>query len=137
MNAREAADIVRAMSASIQSNPTQFQINLNVTGQRVTSHGGTGVRITAVGGGPGSTTIGQKVSLDGASIEISQARASEAMGQQFQALVDALDRIAQELESASPNRSTIERIYRSLAGTWVPGLVTSVLGNILGKVLGL
>jgi hypothetical protein len=137
MNAREGAEIVRAISDSLRANPAQFQMNITVTGQRVTSHGGTGVRITAVGGGPGSTTIGQKVSLDGASIEISQARASEAMTQQLEALVDILDKIARELESPSPDKPMLERTYRSLVGTWVPGVITSVIGNVLTKAVGL
>jgi hypothetical protein len=137
MNARDGAEIVRAIRDSLRANPAQFQLNINVTGQRVTSHGGTGVRITAVGGGPGSTTIGQKVTLDGASVEIAQAHATEAINQQFEALVNALDVIARELEASSPDKSILERVYRSLGGTWVPGVITSVIGNVLGKVVGL
>ena len=90
-----------------------------------------------MGGSPGSTTIGQNVGLGGASVEISQARATEAMNQKYEALVTSLDTIARELDSASPDKSTIDRIYRSLVGTWVPGVITSVVGNVLSKALGL
>jgi hypothetical protein len=137
MNAQEAADIVRSISKSIRENPAEFRVNISIVGQQVTSHGGTGQSISAVGGGSGSTTIGQRVGLSGTSVRISQDFATEAMNQELKALVDSLDAIAIELESASPNKSKLEKIYNSLKGEWVPGVITSVIGNVLSKVIGL
>jgi hypothetical protein len=137
MERHEAAEIIRSMSAALVAEPSQFHISVKVVGQNVTSYGGTGLHVTAVGGGPGSLTVGQSVSVDGAQITISQQRATQAMNQQFQALIESLDNIAAELESATPNVGKAERIYQSLVNTWVPGIITSVIGALLSKAVGL
>jgi len=137
MKRSEAAEIIRSMSTALVASPSQFHISVNVAGQQVTSYGGTGLRVTAVGGGPGSTTVGQSVSLDGAQVTIAQRRGAQAMDQQFQALINSPNTIASELESPSPNKQTIEHMYQSLLQTWVPGIITSVLGTLLGKAIGL
>jgi hypothetical protein len=51
MTSNEAAAVIRAMSRSLAANPAQFDIQINMTGQQVTSHGGTGIQIAATGGG--------------------------------------------------------------------------------------
>ena len=79
MESREAADIVQAISDSLRSDPEQFHISIKVVGQQITSHGGTGLKITATGAGPESTTVGQIVSMDGTHIEISPDKAHQAM----------------------------------------------------------
>ena len=137
MNAKEAADVIRGIAKSIVDNPSQFHISVNVVGQQVTSHGGIGLSISAVGGGLGSTTVGQSVSMGGAQVTIAQERGVQAIEQQFQALLDSLSAIATQLESNSPDRGAINRIYRSLVDTWVPGVITSVVGNVLSKAIGL
>ncbi len=65
MEIEEAVSIIEEMIQSLKNNPNQFHININVTGQHITSHGGTGLSITTTGGGPGSTTIGEIVSARG------------------------------------------------------------------------
>ena len=65
MEIEEAVSIIEEMIQSLKNNPNQFHINVNVTGQQITSQGGTGLIITATGGGPGSTTIGEIVSASG------------------------------------------------------------------------
>jgi len=137
MTSREAAEIIRSMGAALIADPSQFHISVNVVGQQVTSYGGTGLQVTAVGGGPGSTTVGQVVSVDGAQVTINQQRGAQAVDQQLRALINSLNTIASELESPAPNRGTIERIYQSLLHTWVPGVITSVIGNLLCRVAGL
>ena len=136
MNTSEAASIVRSISKSLSTNPSQFHIEVNITGQQITSYGGTGLHITATGGGPGSSTIGQSVSLDGAQITIAQKKGRQAMDQQLQALVDALNSIASELESSTPNKNIINKMYNGLLNTWVPGVITSVLGTIIASIIG-
>jgi hypothetical protein len=131
MTSKEAAEVIRSVGAALIADPSQFHISVNVVGQQVTSSGGTGLQVTAVGGGPGSTTVGQVVSQDGAQVAIKQQRGARAMDQQLQALINSLNNIASELESSAPNRGTIERIYQSLLNTWVPGVITSVIGNLL------
>lgn len=137
MESREAADIVQAISDSLRSDPGQFHIRINIVGQKISSHGGTGLKITATGGGPESTTVGQIVSLDGTHMEISRDQVDQAMAQQVTALINSLDAIAAELRAASPDKSKIQHILDSLKDTWVPGLIMGVLSNALSSAIGL
>jgi hypothetical protein len=138
MTVLEAAEIVEAIRDSIAGSPGQFHLNINVTGQQVMMRGpGTGISITTVGGGPGSRTVGQSVTVGGGQVSIAQQQADTAIRHQMQALASALNDISAQLRSAHPDKTVIDRIYRSLMNTWVPGVVTSVLGNILSHGLGL
>jgi hypothetical protein len=134
MENAEAATMIRAVADSIRNNPGQFHIEINVTGQHVESHGGTGLSITAVGGGAGSNTIGQIVSLDGSQINIAQKKGAQVMDDQLRLLTRALDSIAIQLESPAPDKGIIKKAYESLKNTWVPGVISSVIGNILTHV---
>ena len=137
MELTQAADIVQTISESLKSNPDQFHINITVTGQQITSHGGTGLKINATGGGPKSTTVGQIVSMDGAQIEILRGKANQAMTEQVTALINSLDVISEELRSSSPDKSIIQHRIDSLRGTWVPGVISGVLSNILSSAIGI
>lgn len=135
MNASVGAAIIRDMAESLRSNPGQLHINVSVIGQSVVSHGGTGLSVQVNGGGAGSTTIGQRISADGGQVTIQ--RANQAMSTELSALVDSLNKIATELEKQNPDKSMLRNVMNSLLGTWVPGIVTSVLGNILTRTIGL
>ncbi len=137
MTPAEAADVIEAMSQELRANPRQLHINISVIGQRVTSYGGIGMQVTAVGGGPGSTTIGNQVSMGGANIELAQQQGAAAMEAQFAALLQTLANITTELRSAKPDRSVIQRALDSLKNTWVPGVIIGVAGNVATKALGL
>ena len=123
------------MAESLATQPGQFRIQVSVTGQKVVSHGGTGLSITATGGAAGSTTIGQRISASIGDVEIQQG--TQAFDSRLHQLVDTLNQIAAELETPSPNRGRLKGLYQSLLGTWVPGVITSVIGNVLGADLGL
>jgi outer membrane protein TolC len=133
----EAAEVIEAMAASLKANPAQFQIEINVSGQVAMNTGGVGFLSNPVGGGPGSITIGNQVNMGGAQIEIAQKRAGQAMDQQLNALVQTLQNIAAQLRAPTPDRTLIQRTMASLKNTWVPGVITSVAGNVLTKALGL
>ncbi len=137
MENKEAISILEEMIQSIKNNPNQFYINIQVTGQKVTSYGGTGLKITATGGGPGSTTIGQKVSMNGADIQISQNRGKQAMNAQFNALLQTLDKIVEQFQSSSPDKNVISKLYDSLKNNWVPDVIISIIGLVLKKTIGL
>ena len=137
MEINEAITILESITQSLKDNPSQFHITVNLTGQKITSHGGTGLSITATGGGIGSTTIGQKVSLDGSQIEISQNRGKQAMDEQFNALLKTLTQIIDQLKTTSPDRGIISQLYESLKNTWVPGVIVSVVGSVLTSAIGL
>ena len=134
MQLKEAAKIIRAVAESIRTNPGQFSIEINVIGQHVEPHGGTGLNVTAVGGGPGSSTIGQVVSVDGSQITIAQKKGIQAIDKQLLALGEVLDSIAIQLESPVPDKSIIKRAYESVKNTWVPGVISSVIGNVLTQI---
>ena len=136
MDVKDASKIIDSIAESIKDHPNQFHIEVNVTGQSISSYGGIGAVISATGGAPGSTTIGQSVSMNGAQIEIAQ-KARTAMNQQLQSLVEALNQISSELKAQQPNKSKISGIYKSLKETWVPQLIVSVLGYILVKSIGI
>ena len=133
----EAAEVIEAMAAALRANPQQFHINISVIGQRVTSYGGIGMQVTAVGGGPGSTTIGNQVRMGGADVEISQQQGLQAMDQQFGALLQTLQDVATQLRAPTPDRTRIQRAIDSLKGTWVPGAITSAVVALVAKALGL
>jgi hypothetical protein len=135
MNKNDALQIIAGIKDSIVGDPAQFHIAVNVTGQKTVSHGGTGLHIQAIGGAPGSRTIGQQVSVAGSHIEIGQQRGLSAMEQQLHALVEALDTIIEQLKTETPDRSVVSRAYESLKGTWVPGVITSVLEKTPGSKL--
>ena len=137
MKIEEAVNIIEEIIQSLKNNPSQFHISINITGQKITSHGGTGLIITATGGGPGSTTIGQKVSVDGADVQISQNRGRQAMNAQFNALLQTLHEINEQLQSLSPDKNVITQLYNSLKNTWVPGVIVSIVGSLLKKTIGL
>ncbi len=136
MNEEEAAGIIDSMVASLTNHPSQFQIEVKVIGQSVkNTGGGTALRVEATGGGPGSNTIGQKVSVDGSQIEIARKAGDDEIKTQMQNIIDSLEKISRELKSQKPNKRKISEVYHSLKNTWVPQLVTSVLAFILTQAL--
>ena len=137
MEIKEAITILESLTQSLRDNPSQFHIMVNVTGQKITSHGGTGLSITATGGGIGSTTIGQVVSSDGSQIEISQKHGQQAMNDQFNVLLQTLTQIIDQLKEPSPDKGVISQLFESLKNTWVPGVIISVVGSVLTSAIGL
>jgi len=135
MTATEAAKIVRAMSESLTRQPDQFNIEIQMVGQSVVSHGGIGMNISATGGGPGSTTTGQNVSVSFGDVQIRQA--NEGFNSALATLVSKLEALAAELERSTPDEGRLRTAYRSLLDTWVPGVITSVVGNVLFAALHL
>ena len=132
MDTNEAVQIIEGMIASIRENPAQFQIELKVTGQRITSYGGTGLHVSAVGGGAGSTTIGNQVSLDGAQFEIVSKQANQAMTQQIEGLIGTLSEIAGNLKEPIPDKGRLRTLLDSLkAASWVPNVISSTVSTIL------
>lgn len=136
MNINEAVDIIEGIIQSLRDNPKQFNISIHVTGQNITSHGGTGLSITATGGESGSNTIGQVVSANGADIRISQERGMQVMDDQLNALIQTLHKISIQLQSSSPDKGVIKQLYNSLKNSWVPGAIVSIVGSVLTKAIG-
>ncbi|QNR43484.1 hypothetical protein [Pseudomonas syringae] len=134
MNYKEAAGIVRSMASSIESNPTQFniQVTVNAVGQKVVSHGGIGMQVTAVGGAAGSTTIGNQVRVGAADINFAKQAAGGAIDQQLTGLVKALNDVADQFDSEKPDKGVIRSIVDSLAGSWVPPIISAAITAVTG-----
>lgn len=137
MNKLDSVNIIEALISSLKESPDQFNINISVTGQSIVSNGGIGQVVTATGGAAGSTTIGQKVSVNSGDVKLANQKATRALDEQYTALINSLESIKSELESDSTNIGLVEKIYNSLKNTWVPGLVISVVGTALSSTLGI
>ncbi|QIL89607.1 hypothetical protein GNX18_07460 [Microbulbifer sp. SH-1] len=137
MNKVDAQAIVESLIDSICDSPDQFHIHVKVVGQSITSNGGIGQVVTATGGGPGSTTIGQQVSVSSGDVTLANQKANRALDEQFGALVQSLNTIKEQLASSSTDVGLVEQVYTSLKNTWVPGLIISVLGTALSASLGI
>ena len=70
-------------------------------------------------------------------IQLMHKMADEAIRQETAWLNDQLQKIIDELKSQSPNPGKLQKLYHSLVDTWVPGVIISVIGNILTTVLGI
>lgn len=137
MNKQDAIEVLQSLISSICESPDQFQIHIKVVGQSIVSHGGIGQVVSATGGAAGSTTIGQSVSVSSGDVTIANQKAKRALDEQFGALISSLEKIKGELASQNTDISLVEKIFNSLKETWVPGVITSVLGTILSSALGI
>ena len=137
MDKKDATELIEAIIDSIEREPGQFHIHISVTGQKISSSGGIGAIISATGGGPGSTTIGQSVSMNGAQIEFQRLSAIQGIEEQKKALVNALSNISVELNHPTPDKSKITNILNSLKETWVPPLIVSIVTQLVTKSIGL
>jgi len=137
MDKKDAIELIEAIINSIEQEPAQFYIEVSVIGQQISSSGGIGLQISATGGGPGSTTIGQSVSTGNAQLKFAHKTAIQGMEQQTQALLSALRSIVAELNNPSPKKSKIRGILDSLKESWVPPLIVSLVTTAVAKSIGL
>ena len=137
MHTHEAAELIEAIASSLRTDPSQFHVSIRVVGQQVTSHGGTGMNINVTGGATGSRTVGNQVSLSGSSVQITDGLASAAFQEQLFALCTQLEQMAAELRQPLPDKNALHAAFDSFKGTWMPGVVIGVLGNLLSKAIGI
>jgi hypothetical protein len=118
MNKADAAAIIETIRQSLERDPQQFHLNIEVTmiGYQSTSHGGIGTNVSAIGGGPGSSTTGLNVSVstDNAQIKIANQQGVDAMNTQYIALLNTLSQISDELRVPAPDGSKIAKLSDSL-----------------------
>jgi hypothetical protein len=135
MDKESATGLINAVIQSIKQNPGQFQFNLNIIGTNVVNSApGIGLNVNATGGGAGSTTIGYQSKLNSPQIKISQKEADDKIKQQMSKLTANLEAILEEMNKTKPDKSKIRIIFSSLSEKWVPGLITSVVANILTQL---
>ena len=56
------------------------------------------------------------------------------MDSQIQNLSNILKQFTDELRKNKPDKSILKKIIDSLTNTWVPGVITSILGNVLTRL---
>ena len=138
MKKEDAAIIIDSMIQALKTDPGQFDIIVNITGQSFSaSGGGIGAQITAIGGEAGSTTIGNQASINRGQIEITQRRVDAAMNEKMDALIQSLTSISDELKSSKTDYTRIESILSSIKGTWVPSIISSIIGSLLSQTMGI
>lgn len=131
MKAEEAAQVIRTMADSVENDPNQFHIQVITAGVAGISHGGgTGLASTAVGGQPGSVTVGTSgTARGGGNVQIQQGdRAAEAS---LDEAVQALRELAQLAESG-PSRDTLwERVQQLNQIATMPSLIVNASATAL------
>lgn len=134
MENREAAQIIRELAQSVKTQPAQFNITVNASavGQRVVSNGGIGMVVSATGGAAGSTVIGNKVSVSSVDLEFAKGAAKTGIDQQLHGLVEVLEEIAKNIESARPDKSYIAKLIESITDKWVPAMIPAVVTAVTG-----
>ena len=136
MEKETASMLIKSIAEAIKKDPGQFHFTLKISGMNVRASGGsTGMIVSATGGGPGSQTSGLHISMDNHNIEIAKQNANAVQLQQMTQIYNTLNEIAEKL--SLENKGVIKNLYDSLKNTWVPGVVTSIVGNILSLVLGI
>ena len=138
MDRTEAAKLIQDIADSLKHHPDQFHLQVSGVGAiGIARGGGTGISSTAIGGGPGSTAIGLQATVRGGEggIQVVRGRADERTRQLVLELAQELISIARELRLSSPDVGRIRRIFDSLMNTWVPGVITSMLANVLTMAL--
>jgi hypothetical protein len=133
MTTQEAAEVIETIVKSLKENAAQFQIEVKVsiTGASGTAHGG-GIGMLGISHG-GGIGISSSVNIDDAKISLANQKGTAVMNEQRQALINHLSAMAEELRSKSPERSKLVTMYELLKGTWVPGVISSVIGNLITR----
>ncbi|HSR12931.1 MAG TPA: hypothetical protein VLS90_15915 [Thermodesulfobacteriota bacterium] len=132
MNGEIAAKIIDDIVASLRTKPNQFQLDVKVNISESPA--------TADGGGIVAERVPpfERCSVYSSAtinIQIAQKNAEVAFSQEMTALQKTLTELAEEIRSKSPNEAKVRRIHNSMNGTWVPGVITSVVGDVISLVV--
>jgi hypothetical protein len=126
-----------AIDAAIQSLKRQPNQNMQLScaGVQSTVNGpGTGISITATGGGVGSTTTGMIVSMSGAQCTATAGAASSALSQQA---VQQLSDLKTSLEEPTVDKPTVLSKLAELGKTYIAPASLAILEALIRKKLGL
>jgi hypothetical protein len=135
MKAQEAAQIIDTITNALKENPNQFNLSINMSG--FSSHV-TGGGIGAIGiADQGGCGIHATVYMENSNMNIINEKANEKLNEEITNLLNQLASISKELKNDDLNKSKIYTIYEKLKNTWVPGVITSVIDNLLTMVFGL
>jgi hypothetical protein len=137
MTPDEAADVIRAVAASIERNPRQFSFTVNTTivGTRVEQSGpGVGIQATAYGGGPDSHTVGYKSSVttgDLADVDIRNA-VMPRLDDAGREAVAALNALADHVAAGHGKGKIKAALERVSAAAVMPAMAVDVANLAIG-----
>jgi len=133
METDEAVAIIRAMADSLAHDPSQFDWSVMVVGQKIVSHGGTGLVATAIGGAPGSQAIGNFASASApTSIDIERASAGR-IAEATQEIRDALNDLASAVEQKQ-SEAVVKDLLARLRRLQV---IPTIIGDIAAAALSM
>lgn len=138
MEAKEAAELVAAMAAALESNPQQFVIQMKTMGAQFQgSNGGTGANITTIGGAAGSIASGVKITAIAGTNSSNLQAIKGVADPQINKLIADLKSVSDELRKTSPDKGRIAAFLDAVRNTWVPTVITAVISTAIGHVTGL
>ena len=138
MDKNEACQIIENIRDSLINYPSQFNFKINIFGQQISaSESSIGAVISAQGGAPGSLTVGNQITLDGAKVEILKDKGNQVKNDQFNAVIESLNEIINQLKSGKTDKNIIKAILERMKNSWVPDLIITILTTILLKSIGL
>ena len=140
----QAADndpVILAIDAAVQSlrqQPNQFNLQITAIGAMgVANNGGTGISVTATGGGPNSTTTGMVARVDSGQINIARANADAVLKQQAEQAIQLLNDIKASLQAKTVDKPSVMSKLAQLGQTYIAPVVQTVIAALIQKKLGL
>jgi hypothetical protein len=126
MESQEAADLIHAISSSLRANPSQFQINVSMSGFCAQNTAGVGYLAQNTGGVGFSSNIGNP------SVQIAHQQAGGTIDAQMAILLSKLDAIEAHLSQPIPEKSELIALADAVyAEKWVPGVITAFMAALL------
>ena len=123
---------------SLSQQPNQFALSINITGTTAMAQGGgTGLSVTAVGGGPGSSTIGFQSSIDGAQIQAAQSAVNNHLISEADKAIQILRDLKTSLSSKNPEGDKVSSLLSNLKESYLPPIVTSIIVKLISFYLGM
>ena len=118
---------------SLSTKPNQFSLSVSATGLNVvhSGSGGTGLSVTATGGGPGSQTTDLNITMDSHDIQIVQQTATKALVSESEKTIQILRDLKQALIGEIVDNSAVDSLLTNLKDTYVPPIISSIIGKLV------
>ena len=130
------AQAIETVGKSLQNDPSQFIVTINVMGTSVANSGpgSTGINISpTISGGSGSFT-GMVTNMNGATIQVARGNAQLEMRNQVIEAGKQIEAFAGELRKSAPDKSKLQSITSKIQEyKWIPAMILDLLK--LGKAL--
>lgn len=122
MEPHEAANLIQAISRSLRVHPSQFKIDISMTGFNASNTGGTGYVAQNSGG------IGFNSSMNDANIQIANNQSHAVLSSELQKYLMKLDEIEAQLRQEQPCTANLQSLAKALyADKWIPNVITAAI----------